>query len=277
MSRTVPLYFWNRVRNFGDELSAAVVEWVTGLPVQHVSETTQGKLLAVGSILQMAKEGDVVWGTGVHPGFYHRYFIKPDRWSRFRDNGRMVLPRLKVLATRGPITRDLIIASGQDCPEIYGDPGLLTPLFYQPRVGRSHRVGLIPHFRDHAKHAASAHHVIDVQRSWQEVVDEICSCERVVSTSLHGVILAEAYGIPAIWLRETEGEGFLKYNDYYAGTGRAPRAAYSVEEALDMAALPPPQYDRDALVGALRSHFNATASAAPVLHPARAVEEGVMT
>lgn len=256
MNSDISLYYWNRVKNFGDELSASVVEWVTGMNVKRVEEDAPGKLLAVGSVLQMARDGDVVWGTGVHPGFYHRYFIRPDRWSRFRDNGRMVVPHIKALAVRGPITRDVIISSGQPCPELYGDPGLLIPLFYAPKVTTTHRVGVIPHFRGHSRYVESPHFVIDVQRPWQQVVDDICSCDRVVSSSLHGVIIAEAYGIPAIWLRETWGEGFIKYNDYYTGTQRAPRCAYSVEEALEMTPPPLPDYDQAGLVGALRAHFN---------------------
>jgi hypothetical protein len=48
------LYSWADKRNFGDELSKDVVEWVGGVPTKLVGADTAGKLLAVGSILQKA-------------------------------------------------------------------------------------------------------------------------------------------------------------------------------------------------------------------------------
>ena len=50
-------------------------------------------------------------------------------------------------------------------------------------------------------------------------VRALLGAERVVSSSLHGVILAEAYGIPATYLDSGNGENRFKYDDYYAGHG----------------------------------------------------------
>lgn len=67
--------------------------------------------------------------------------------------------------------------------------------------------------------------VIDVSNPWTEVVDAIRSSDVVLSSSLHGLIVAEAYGIPASWIRISDRlqGGSFKFNDYYLATGRAER------------------------------------------------------
>jgi hypothetical protein len=64
----LPLYWWqpaNGSLNFGDELSRVVVEKIIKRePVK--AEEGEKKLLAVGSIMQFAEEGDVVWGSGIN-------------------------------------------------------------------------------------------------------------------------------------------------------------------------------------------------------------------
>ena len=59
-------------------------------------------------------------------------------------------------------------------------------------------------------------------KPYKEVIDEILKCNKIVSSSLHGIVLAEAYGIPAKWEKYSDdvlGNGF-KFRDYLSGTGR---------------------------------------------------------
>ena len=55
---------------------------------------------------------------------------------------------------------------------------------------------------------------------YKSVIDKIVSCKKVYSSSLHGIILAEAYGVPAIFFRGIPAVIDFKYKDYYASTGR---------------------------------------------------------
>jgi pyruvyltransferase len=203
-----PRSYWYRGHsNFGDQLGPVIVEWITGeLPI-WVPRTFKGKLLTVGSILKGLATQDVVWGTG---SIRHEP-IHPPKGVRF-------------LAVRGPWTRQLIEA---DVPEVYGDPALLIPQFHNPDVEKRVAVGVVPHYVDSSSVEISdpAVSVINVSAPWQTVVHQIRECEVIVSSSLHGLIVAEAYGIPASWIKVTDrviGEGF-KFNDYYLSTGRDTR------------------------------------------------------
>lgn len=87
---------------------------------------------------------------------------------------------------------------------------------------KQYNVGIIPHLHDYNKirNEYSNERVIYLNNSIEQIIDEICSCEYIISTSLHGVIVAHAYGVPAIWIKEgyiyTDG---IKFNDYFASVG----------------------------------------------------------
>jgi pyruvyltransferase len=88
------------------------------------------------------------------------------------------------------------------------------------------------------------------------VIRKICDSRFVISSSLHGIVVAEAFGIPARMLRITETEPLFKYFDYYAGTNRPDfQFAYSVEEALLMGGERPCECDLMKLYNAFPFEF----------------------
>lgn len=220
----INLYSWQKHPNFGDMLSVIVVEWLSGEPVRHVGENEARKLLAVGSVLQYAQNGDTVWGTGMHPTC---------QISFGREKSKL---DLNVLAVRGPLSRDALLARGIACPEIYGDPAILMPLIVPNYNKQRSGVVLIPHMAEfHAvKKELNGREltIVDPSGPWRNTLDKILSAELVISGSLHGLIVADAYGIPAIWYRAQHDEGMTKYLDYYMGTGRLPKPYYSLDDAL---------------------------------------------
>lgn len=189
------------------------------------------RLLSVGSVLHFASEGDTIWGSGVNAKIdatEHRY------------------QQLDVRAVRGPLTRRFLAERKIAVPEIYGDPALLIPELIKGRVQRrSHyKIGLVPNLNDIKNGNVPPYsddiHVISPFLPWIACIREIAACDFVIASSLHGLILADAYGIPNRMVRYSEIEPPFKYDDYYLGTGRSPsRPARSVEEALELGSTEP--------------------------------------
>lgn len=71
-----------------------------------------------------------------------------------------------------------------------------------------------------------------VTTDYKSFINKILEAELVISSSLHGIILAEAYGVPAVMLGNVPINRF-KYYDWYYSTERYDfPVALSVNEAL---------------------------------------------
>ena len=230
------LFFWtppHYASNFGDALSSLIVERILKKAPLRWTRGQKPRLLAVGSILHFARDGDIVWGSGVLR-------------QRYRHNFK----KLDIRAVRGPLTRDLLIHTFQiPCPEIYGDPALLLSLLFpelKPNPQREFIV--IPNLNEIDAYKELPNLVLPIE-DCREVLGKILEAKRVYSGSLHGIIAAESFGIPAILLRLTEAQSLFKYQDYYEGTGRKEfPIAYSLEEAFQMEPPPPPRCDLKSLL-----------------------------
>ena len=204
--------------NVGDLLSSLLVERIVNY-YGSVYEKATRPLLAIGSIMHFARTSDVVWGTGV--------------------NGKIPLSQLSfdnldVRAVRGPMTREILIGMGIECPKVYGDPGILTADFFPVRVCKQVDIGYIPHMEEVIIDVPNGVKLISPLLSLPEFINEILSCTKVISSSLHGVIIAESYGVSAVLLGNTSGETDFKYQDYYLGTGRSEYSCIaSLADALD--------------------------------------------
>lgn len=200
----VPINYWDHVPNFGDLLAPWLVTKMTGretVLVKDAAERKQPHFVLVGSILGHVRDGSTVWGTG----------------SFGTENTANV--NATYLAVRGPLTRNRIRTVKGECPPVYGDPGLLCPCFYRPDVEKKHKLGVIIRHSEAKWRKALANQdclLIDLKTDKiEETIDAIVSCEKIVSSSLHGLILADAYGIPNAWLDSGTPMGLnFKYWDY---------------------------------------------------------------
>lgn len=207
--------FWCRIPslpNFGDALTPWLITRLTGqYPVFVRPEDPRPKYLVVGSTISYAGAGCTVWGAGI---------------IRASD---LISPKARLLAVRGPLTRVRAIECGAHCPKVYGDPALLLPRFYRPAVRERRGIGLVAHFSDKPHLAAHWHAIkglrlIDIQDPIESVIDQIASCEIIASSSLHGIIVSHAYGIPAVWVkfRDSPRTNDSKFHDYFLSIGQNP-------------------------------------------------------
>ena len=206
----LPLYYCD-TPNWGDALSPILCSKLSGKPVKMMLWQHQHRYLVIGSILENANARAQVWGSG---------FI----WS----DGKLDEPPEAVHAVRGPRTRAKLLAMGIECPEVYGDPALLFSYFYDPVVEKKYEVGVIPHFSDKNTEWIKnlpldpSVRIIDVEGGIEEFVREVKSCELILSSSLHGLICADAYGIPNMWVKLSNilYGGNFKFRDYHESVGR---------------------------------------------------------
>ncbi|MET0839303.1 MAG: polysaccharide pyruvyl transferase family protein [Marmoricola sp.] len=210
----VPLVWWTDTPNFGDLLSPWLVGRMSERPVVFAPPRGPSHV-AVGSVVTRARAGSVVWGSGS---------FGTERQSLFSTSA-------DYRAVRGPLTRSRLHDLGIHCPPVYGDPALLVPLWYWPEVERTHDVGIVIRHSEHRWRDLDQDDsvkVIDFGSSDIEtVLREILSCRRIISSSLHGLVIADAYGIPNAWLG-TEGRvggsrpngGEFKYLDYFASVNK---------------------------------------------------------
>lgn len=211
-------YWWagDGGQNWGDALNPLLIKQISGREAIFANELinigNEDVYSVIGSILEnIPKKNLVVWGSG---------FISSS--GSFKKKPR------EICAVRGPLTRSLIIKQRVECPEVYGDPALLYPLFYQPQVKREYKLGIIPHYADKNNCLLNRfkNHpdvlLIDILSGINKVVDDICRCECIASSSLHGIIAADAYSIPSLWIEfsdQIKGNGF-KFHDYLDSVGR---------------------------------------------------------
>jgi pyruvyltransferase len=227
-------YWWNNAPNFGDGLSQLVLAKVSGRPIEHAAPP-HAEVFAIGSIMSAVRQGALarrnenkpwVWGTGLMtPG-------KVDFQALIR-----------VAAVRGPLTIQHLRLP-LDTP--MGDPGLLASDVVGVLPPPKGKIGIILHFsqrlpRDLAKKLNKDGRFVRIHAKKEnclDVVRSIASCSHIMSSSLHGLIVADSFRIPSTWL---DGQGIhvdptFKFRDYALSIGRDigdPRPLRSVFEIAE--------------------------------------------
>ncbi len=211
--KSIPITYFDGIDNVGDLINPYLVPKIAGRAVHKARSNAFTHLRAVGSVLGSASRKSYIWGSGSIDG-------KPPLRA---------LDEKKILALRGSKTADLLRTCGYSFGDVpLGDPALLMPRFYAGASGpKRHRVGVVPHFSDIRFFSPlgkidlpEGATLIDVRCQPEEFIDQLVACETIVSSSLHGLILADAYGLPNVWIRlpnELLG-GTYKFFDYYTTT-----------------------------------------------------------
>lgn len=173
--KTINAYWWRPRKgphNFGDELGAVILRKL-GYKVKRVA-FKDADVLLTGTMLDPAENKNptaMVLGTG--SGHTHEAQHK-----------------FKVLAVRGNLTADVLGLENA----VLGDLGLLSSRIWHKELAQ-YDIGVVRHYVDKDEYPF-ADIVIDATEPVEQVIKKISSCRVIMSSSLHGIIVADSYGIP---------------------------------------------------------------------------------
>lgn len=202
-------YWYEKTVNFGDLLTPEILRYYGLCPIHTPKQSAD--LLSIGSILDDVPENycGIILGSG----------LKKDVSRSFA--------KAKIIAVRGMLTQNRINAPSN---VLLGDPGLLSDRLVKTRKKKQYVLGFVPHFFD--KFDERIHKIqqqferdvliIDVQRPPRKVIADIDQCEYIISSSLHGLVVADSLGIPNAWVvlsDKVQGKGF-KFYDYASACGK---------------------------------------------------------
>ncbi len=208
------IYYWNAHKNFGDAIGSLLLKKFTKLDSEW-SQPEDSDIVVCGSVIDKLSPNykGVIAGAGI---------LKDEHPVRFFHHA-------KILAVRGPLTSERLVQTTNHSRHkiVIADPGLLA----DELVGEQDKIydlGIIPHWSD-----KSLEHnplflkynpkIIRVSDDPLKVIKEIGQCRKIVSSSLHGIILADAFGIPRrieiapmVIERPKQEGGLFKWEDYSA-------------------------------------------------------------
>lgn len=201
--------YWFSDDNFGDALAPVLLDHF-GVEYDRVDSPGDANLLTIGSLLSYVEEGwDVtILGTGEN-----------QRVSRPH-----VLDACNILAVRGPLTAE---AYGVDAP--WFEPGLLVADLLPEGAAYPalHNAILLPNSADgelenHPRWRGT--HVVRPLTGVRSVLYQIALSRLVVTSSLHGLVFADALGIPSVWEpSDAVIGGTFKFEDYLASMYEEPK------------------------------------------------------
>lgn len=163
------------------------------------------KYVLTGSILSAPIKNATIFGAG---------FVLADE--------KFIAENVNVKGVRGIMTLNKLKDYMNVSKVLLGDPGLLLPFYYNPNPNKKYKVGVTPHIMDYERSKDSNHFVIDlrmgdetISEAVERVIYQINQCESILSSSLHGLVVAKAYGIPAEHFHSASliGDGF-KFRDF---------------------------------------------------------------
>ena len=225
------------IPNMGDLLNKDMLESLFQINVQRVC-FGKSNLIAIGSSLsetlyrasfkRKIKQSIIkffnidplyIWGTG-----FMNYNVQEEILIQSRN--------IKILSLRGNLSKsrvEKVLGKKLNIPT--GDGGLLADRWIGENPSKKYRIGIIPHFREkdspivsEMKKKYSDSVIIDLGKKPIDVVKEIASCETILSSSLHGLIVADSFHIPNKHIllypygERMLGDGF-KFADYYSSYG----------------------------------------------------------
>lgn len=200
--------------NFGDALTPWLLKRLGNGDASWVSPGANFEhYLVTGSVLNWSSQHSVAWGPGL---------------ASWKDE---VNPKADVRAFRGPLS----LLRARSCgwkpgphPFAIGDPALLLSKLLPPK-DKTGALGIFPHYVDMMRLSMIENELrekgivlIDPLGTVEKVAEQVSGCSRIMSSSLHGLIVADSYGVPSCWAKfgDSIGGDGMKFWDYLASVGR---------------------------------------------------------
>lgn len=232
---TAAIYWWDSVSNFGDMLGPWLINRRYSIkPVNRWRSARIGPALAsAGSIIPLIDQSDTyIWGSGMLTE------LNDSHISRLGN-----LRNISVLASRGQLSAEQMASKLKwNVPDVFGDPALLTSRYFTPESLRmqdpgDQKIALVCHW-EHQKYFTGPMKefvVVNVKDGLENVIESIANSQVCISTSLHGIIIAQSYGVPWVWLQIDEHRLHstdFKFRDFMTTVDESmvSRATLSIEE-----------------------------------------------
>lgn len=219
------LFYYQRTLNFGDVLNADLAQWLGITAIESVP-AIECDAVFIGSLLHFFLTTEFCLSRWLYPpvkiwgaGFISAPTVEREKLNRRVDihavRGYHSLERLKKI-------------TGKKLDKVaVGDPGLLASyLIDTSAITKKHDLGIVPHFVDKNHPSLSKINVknsmmIDIQQKPLDVLRQISQCNYILSSAMHGLIAADALGIPNVRMIVSDKiiGGDYKYDDYYSALG----------------------------------------------------------
>jgi teichuronic acid exporter len=223
--------WYNYKENWGDGINPVLVQALYGKKMVHINTVFNIFRLpvysCVGSIINVFPKNKriIIWGSGV---------ANPDLPLKF-------IPK-DVRAVRGPLTLEYLKKHGVSCNPVFGDPVLLLRRIYDPtNIVKKYKYGVICHYEDITPELdngiATCETILNIKiiqdlTDPYQIINQVLSCEKIVSSSLHGLILADLYEVPNSWIFFNNFEkSTFKFFDYYQSLNVHTNKPHIIEES----------------------------------------------
>lgn len=247
-------------KNFGDALNIYIVEKLTNKTTiygAYLRRKNAKSFACIGSILSWCDTNSTIWGPG---------FMRPIGNCENQFNGS------NIYAVRGYKTLEILKKNNYNISNIkIGDPALLLPQLHKKKFPKGTKIGILPHYVDKnhnwIKEQISKNKnikFIDIEcgKDVDGFLDAINECNIIVSSTLHGLIIADSYNIKNVWVKFSNniGGGNFKFNDYYSSIGVADQEPVFINDESNLS-----EIIKEAKVNAIQLDLNELLQSFPKL------------
>ncbi|WP_114700214.1 polysaccharide pyruvyl transferase family protein [Psychrobacter proteolyticus] len=226
-----PLLNYCLEKNAGDSFNSDFIEDFFHKKTRLYYGGKRKHALFCGSILAKSNKNSVILGAG---------FISKEQSLKKIDYD-------SVIGVRGDLTAQSLLAYDTSIEfKFKADPGLLVKEVITPRsdqYSNTGLIGVIPHFIDlkvvnKILKNNPNYLIIDIKKNYKEVCKQILKCDKVLSSSLHGLIFSDAMNVPNTWVGFSDNVkgGSFKFNDYYSVMTNPQLSVHHCRQTSDLVA-----------------------------------------